>query len=85
MDLERVRKIAGLTEGLTTDASIDHVKKETKLFHDACQALTKVEQMAKSRLNNKHLLPEHKKQYTKLLKDAQDACAVMKAHLETYK
>lgn len=84
MDLNKIRKSAGLPL-MEDDATPEHKDNERALFQKCCEDLAKVETMCGSRLKEKDLSDEHKKQYTDLCACAKRCCEDMRKHLASYK
>lgn len=85
MDINSIRRQAGLQPLMEDVPSKEHINNETKLFKKTSEDLAKIERMCSERLNNPDLSAEHKKQYTALRACAKACCADMCKHLETYK
>jgi hypothetical protein len=84
MNLNYIRKVAGLPLVEASDASPAHEQKEHALFKKCCEDLAKVQSMCEARLKEK-LTDEHKKQYTDLCNCAKGCCEDMRKHLTSYK
>jgi hypothetical protein len=85
MDLNEIRKAAGIPLVESEMEDPNHEAAEKKLFHTTASNLGKVAEMCTHRLAEKDLSPEHKSQYATMKKEVSALVAAMLSHLDTYK